>query len=76
MAFQSLLLSGLLNTADNCPKTANGNQADGDGDGFGDLCDNCPQHTNPGQEDADEDLLGDACDDNIDSDRHGLMDFV
>ncbi len=31
----------------------NANQADGDGDGKGDLCDNCPAVSNASQADAD-----------------------
>lgn len=47
---------------DNCPGIDNPDQADGDGDGFGDACDNCPGDANPGQEDGDADGSGDACD--------------
>lgn len=62
---------------DNCPNTANANQADLDRDGLGDACDdftdsdrdgvqdsadNCPLRANSGQADADNDGLGDACD--------------
>ncbi len=60
---------------DNCPTTANTNQADGNGNGIGDACeivdtdgdtiqdanDNCPTVSNLGQENADGDLFGDAC---------------
>ena len=66
----------MLNAADNCPKVANGNQADSDGDGIGDACDNCPQHANKGQSDKDEDLLGNACDDDVDTDSDGMEDSV
>jgi hypothetical protein len=33
---------GLVNTMDNCPRSANAMQDDGDGDGVGDACDECP----------------------------------
>jgi Thrombospondin type 3 repeat len=52
---------GLADDADNCPRTANPDQADADQDGAGDACDNCAVG-NPGQEDADGDGEGDACD--------------
>ncbi len=52
---------GVGDACDNCPATANANQANGDSDGFGDACDNCPAASNPGQEDCDIDGVGDAC---------------
>lgn len=48
--------------ADNCLFTPNPDQADVDGDGWGDVCDDCPTAFNPGQLDYDIDGLGDACD--------------
>jgi len=38
---------GILNAADNCPDTANPDQADGDMDGLGNACDPCPMAPNP-----------------------------
>jgi hypothetical protein len=51
----------ILDDADNCPGTANADQADADGDGVGDACDNCPAVVNPDQRDTDGDGIGDAC---------------
>ena len=65
---------GVSDLQDNCPSTANADQADTDNDGQGDACDgdddndtvadtadNCPLTANPGQADADSDGLGDVC---------------
>jgi predicted dienelactone hydrolase len=38
---------GLPDTDDNCRDTANGDQADADGDGTGDVCDDTPRGTTP-----------------------------
>ena len=76
---------GVLNGVDNCPNTANADQADADGDGIGDVCedsdgdgvfdpvDNCPNTANADQADADGDGTGDVCED---SDGDGVFDPV
>jgi Zn-dependent metalloprotease len=65
---------------DNCPRVANSDQADFNGNGRGDACedsdgdgrldgnDNCPAVENRGQEDMDRDGHGNDCDDDIDGD--------
>ena len=53
---------GVGDFTDNCPVTANPDQADGDRDGWGDACDTCPADRDPDQADADHDAVGDACD--------------
>ena len=53
---------GVADACDNCPFTANADQADGDFDGRGDACDVCPDVPNPVQLDEDLDGVGDACD--------------
>jgi hypothetical protein len=62
-------LLGHTFAVDNVTFTADSpEQADVDGDGFGDACDNCPDVPNPGQEDEDEDGTGDACENDDDDD--------
>src|SRR5439155_15803427 len=51
---------GVSDACDNCPNTANADQADSDGDGVGDACDNCPKVANADQADSDSDGVGDA----------------
>ncbi|HHQ47987.1 MAG TPA: hypothetical protein ENK19_03790, partial [Acidobacteria bacterium] len=69
---------GVLDASDNCPDTANPDQADCDADGTGDACDpdsidsdldsiddacdNCPNAANADQSDIDGDGEGDVCD--------------
>ncbi len=73
---------GILDDVDNCPQVYNPDQADGDGDGAGDVCDNCPGLSNPDQLDSDGDGLGDVCDPcpfgdaSADSDGDGLIDCM
>jgi hypothetical protein len=81
---------GVPNQFDNCPATANKDQADADDDGIGDECDpyrhdhdhdgvvdwrdNCPGDGNADQADQDNDGAGDACD--PDKDGNGAPDDV
>ena len=63
---------GVADGSDNCPNTANANQADGDGDGVGDACDNCPRTANADQADGNHNGIGDACEPrrcDVDGDR-------
>jgi len=75
---------GLSSSADNCPLLVNVDQANGDGDQYGDICDvmptdpdndgvdsaadNCPTANNVNQLDTDSDGQGDACDTDDDND--------
>jgi len=69
---------GLGDGCDNCPNTANADQADTDDDGLGNACDNCPETPNPNQTNTDiivnppGDVLGDACD--LDDDDDTVLD--
>jgi hypothetical protein len=54
---------GKLNADDNCPDSANADQADEDGDMVGDACDPCPPFPSPtDNHDSDGDGVGDGCD--------------
>ena len=61
---------------------SNPDQANSDGDQYGDACDNCPEVANPGQEDHDADGIASACDncpldsnpDQMDTDHDGIGD--
>ena len=76
---------GIPDESDNCPGDWNPDQADLDGDGWGDACDdsdrdllgdstdNCPLLVNEQQEDHDSDHVGDACDPDLDSDGDGFV---
>ena len=59
---------GITNSLDNCPTTANADQADTDVDGVGDVCDNCVAISNSNQLDTDGDGIGDVCDPDDDND--------
>ncbi len=76
---------GASDLCDNCPVTANADQADADADGLGNACDadddndgindvgdNCPINVNPDQLDTDSDGQGNACD--ADDDNDGIND--
>jgi hypothetical protein len=53
---------GIPNDVDNCPLTANTDQANSDSDEFGDVCDNCTLVANADQRDTDGDDYGNICD--------------
>jgi cysteine-rich repeat protein len=53
---------GISDVSDNCPTTANPDQADRDSDGVGDYCDNCQSISNSNQADVDNDNWGNVCD--------------
>ena len=67
---------------DNCLEVSNTDQADGDFDGFGDLCDACPEDSNKRESeicgcgvsdvDSDNDGIADCID--LDDDNDGLAD--
>lgn len=56
---------GIADSVDNCPMTPNTDQANEDGDKFGDVCDKCPiVNTGNVDPDGDSDGVGDGCDPN------------
>ena len=72
---------GVADAGDNCRLVSNADQANADGDAFGDACDpdadgdmvadiqdNCPERANTNQQDTDADGLGDVCDPDLDGD--------
>ncbi len=76
-----------LGCDDNCPNDGNTNQADGDGDGIGDVCDpdldgdgvddlidNCFGVFNPTQANGDNDSFGDDCDNCPSDDNEDQLD--
>ena len=75
---------GIFNTADNCPATANADQADLDNDGIGDICDtdddgdgtNDREDAFPLDNSEDTDTDGDGIGDNADTDddNDGILD--
>lgn len=65
---------GVADDVDNCPVTANPDQADADVDGVGDACDNCPETANTDQQDTDGNGIGDACEAVTDTDGDGVPD--
>lgn len=69
---------GISDSDDNCPLVANPDQADRDGDGFGDACDPCIDGPQTGT-DNDHDGVDDGCDPcltgaNTDEDGDGFLD--
>jgi hypothetical protein len=53
----------IVDASDNCPDLANTDQANEDGDSFGDVCDPCPPYGNAtANADNDGDGVGDGCD--------------
>jgi cysteine-rich repeat protein len=70
--------------ADNCPDDPNEDQADSDGDGFGDVCDppSCGNKTVEGTEECDDGnkVAGDGCENDcrksVDTDGDGVFDAV
>lgn len=57
---------GVADDVDNCPATANADQADADGDSVGDVCDNCTLVANADQRDTNGDGFGNICDGDFD----------
>jgi len=67
---------GVCDSTDNCINTPNTNQANTDGDLFGNVCDNCPTTVNNDQKDSNSNGTGDACEivaKDCDVDKNGLI---
>lgn len=77
---------GYINSNDNCPYSANADQADMDNDGVGDICDddidgdgvpnisdNCLLVANSDQTDINEDGIGDACQDITEAEARAIL---
>jgi hypothetical protein len=57
-------MDGHVTANDNCPLKANADQANEDGDAFGDVCDPCPPFAGVDNLDNDGDTVGNGCDPN------------
>ena len=68
---------GVCDVVDNCVNTPNPEEANNDGDEFGNACDNCVDVANNDQIDTDNDGIGDACEGGcVDAGSDGICDVV
>lgn len=65
----------VVDSFDNCPATANSDQANSDMDAIGDACDNCTLVTNADQLDTDNDGYGNRCDADLNN-SGGIVNYV